>query len=130
MKKAKWIWCGSRDNKDVYTDFVCDFYAQTADDIVLKISSSTDYTAYINGELAAFGQYADYPYYKFYDKIDIAKFIKKGHNRLAVISYHSGEDFMTHYKCRAGLLFEIEQGGKILGCSSADTKCRLRKAGR
>jgi alpha-L-rhamnosidase len=125
MKKAEWIWCGSVDSKDVYADFVCDFYALTADDIVLKISSSTDYTAYINGKLAAFGQYADYPYYKVYDKIDITKFVKKGHNRLAVLAYHcGGEDFMTHYKCRAGLLFEIEQESKILACSSADTKCR------
>ena len=75
MKKAEWIWCGSVDSKDVYADFVCDFYALTADDIVLKISSSTDYTAYINGKLAAFGQYADYPYYRFTIKSIITKFV-------------------------------------------------------
>ena len=125
MQKAEWIWITNDNNKDQYVHFFKDFDVNCIEEIILKIAIDTNYTAYINGKLAAFGQYADFPHYKVYDSIDITKFIKKGKNRLAICGYYCGEDFMTCYKGNAGLIFEITENGNILSSSDSNTKCRL-----
>lgn len=43
--------------------------------MVLQISADSNYAAYINGRLAAWGQYADYPYDKIYDEVDVTEFL-------------------------------------------------------
>ena len=128
MKKAKWIWLNNCNNKDEYIQFFKSFEINsTTDKIYLNISCDTDYTAYINGELTAFGQYSDYPFHKVYDSIDITNYVNIGVNKIALCCYYYGEDSLTYYKGDAGLIFEIIQGENIIAFSNEEVKCRLAK---
>ena len=59
FKKGKWIWHKDGQSKDLYVNFYKSFNA--CGKTVLRIASDSNYTVYLNGVLAAFGQYADYP---------------------------------------------------------------------
>ena len=87
--KAKWIWKAGEILSDEFADFVSEFDATGVSPYTLTIAADSNYTVYSNGELAAFGQYADYPTYKVCDRIDVTKFVKQGKNRM-VIRFSNG----------------------------------------
>lgn len=123
MKSGKWIWLHDRNEKDEYVVFSDEFTAER--EAHAEISVAGDYAMYINGELAAFGQYADYAGYKVYDRIDLSKYIKSGKNRLEIVAWHIGEDFSTCQNMPSGLIYEIFEGEKVLACSKAGVRCAL-----
>lgn len=77
MLNAKWIWQNNNNNKNEYINFIDEFSNEDNSNIILNISCDTDYTVYINGKFAAFGQYANYPYYKVYMTILIFQNLQK-----------------------------------------------------
>lgn len=125
MKAAKWIWQNDKCNKDEYVHFIDEFEIAGNDNITLNICCDTDYVVYINGALAAFGQYSDFPYHKVYDEIDITRFTKAGKNRIAICGYYMGEGSFTYYPGKAGLIFEICEGERPVCWSDLHTRCRL-----
>ena len=68
FERSKWIWAREGARPDEYAEFIeeVNFNGKKAE---LCISSDSNYTVYVNGTLAAFGQYADFPYMKVYDRI-------------------------------------------------------------
>ena len=82
FKKGKWIWSGEGQSPDLYVNFIKRF--ECGGKATLKIAADSDYTVYINGKLAAFGQYACYPERKVYDEIDVSEYTVWGENLLAV----------------------------------------------
>lgn len=125
LTEGKWIWHNEGQSKDLYVDFIKEFRASGK--TVLRIASDSNYTAYVNGKLAAFGQYADYPDAKIHDEIDISGFIHDGANLLAVTVWYFGENFFTYTKGDAGLIFEIESNGAIAAFSDETTLSRVSK---
>lgn len=126
FNEGKWIWRNKEAQFDEYVDFLDRFKGDGEGEYILKIAADSNYTVYINGELSAFGQYADYPKYKVYDSIDISKFIRKdSENRMVIIVWYYGEDTQTYIHGKAGLIYEIEKDGKVLTCSSEETLSRL-----
>ncbi|MBE6611887.1 MAG: hypothetical protein E7632_05300 [Ruminococcaceae bacterium] len=124
FKQAKWIWLPT-ETPDTHADFICDF-DYTEGNVSLSIAADSNYAVYLNGELAAFGQYADYPWFKVGDTVDITAFAKPGANRLAVIVWYCGvEGFSTYVKGKAGVIFEVVCGDTILAASSEGTLSRL-----
>ena len=119
MEKAKWIWAADAAGSDVYAKFTQTFAAEK--NAVLKISCDSNYCAFVNGKLAAFGQYADYPHFKVYDEIDISPFLKEGENRFTAVVWYYGVDSSTYVNNKAGLIYEIESNGKIAAYSSENT---------
>ena len=76
---AEWIWVNKPTASDEYGEFYTEFdYKGGA--LELLISADSNYVVYINGELACFGQYADYPYDRVYDRIDVSEKAKVGKN--------------------------------------------------
>ena len=73
IKNAQWIWCNNNPKQDEYGEFA-DNFSYESGKVILQISADSNYAAYINGKLAAWGQYADFPYDKVYDEIDITEF--------------------------------------------------------
>ena len=104
MENAKWIWAADGGEADEYVKFYETFSARSA---ILKISADSNYAAYVNGKLAAFGQYADYPHFKVYDEIDLTAYLKDGENKLVVVCWYYGVDTSTYVKNRAGLIYEV-----------------------
>lgn len=68
----------------------------------MRISCDSNYAVYINDALAAFGQYADYPWYKVYDEIELSTFFTVGVNCIKIIVWYYGENFSTYYKGKPG----------------------------
>ncbi|MBQ7153910.1 MAG: hypothetical protein IJR83_08320, partial [Clostridia bacterium] len=91
-------------------------------------ASDTNYTLWINGKLALFGQYADYPDWKICDDEDITEYLLPGENLFAITVWYYGIDTQTYITGKAGLIFEVTDGkGNPVLWSSADTLSRLSR---
>jgi hypothetical protein len=125
----EWIWT---DNvyKNQYVEFLAEFTA-TSKNCILRISADTEYVVWINGEFTANGQYADYPYYKVYDEVDLSPFVTCGKNRIAILAWHMGEDISTHFsKCAAIGFCIMDAEERVLEKSGVSTLCRISKGYR
>ena len=123
--KGKWIWSGKGQSPDLYVNFIREFECDGRAE--LKIAADSDYTVYVNGRLAAFGQYACYPERKIFDKVDISEYAVPGKNLLAVVVWYVGAPFFTYKPGNAGLIYEIESNGEIIAYSDENTLCRPAK---
>ena len=108
LQRASWIWRRGEAGQDEF----CDFLATVAIPEVgkryfLHIAGDSNYTVWMNGQLCAFGQYADYPDYKVYDRVEITDFLRAGLNRMVTVVWYYGIDSQTYQKGEAGLIFEI-----------------------
>lgn len=118
----KYIWL-KNEFENSYAEFMTTFYCE-GNKTSLKITADFEYAAYINGEFAANGQYADIPEYKAFSVHDISAFVKKGENTLVVKACHMGTG---HFVCRpmtACVAFEVRNDGKIVAASDENTLAR------
>ena len=125
FEKSKWIWPNATPRADEYAEFLCeaDFTGRGAE---LYISSDSNYTVYVNGTLAAFGQYADFPYMKVYDKIDLSPYMRHGKNVIAFRVWYYGIDTAsTYYPGTAGIIYSLYFDGVLMSYSSSLTPSRL-----
>ena len=122
--KTKWIWTGDKSLKDEYAEFVVNFQCLSDKKTTLKIACDGIYSVYINRELVAFSACADYPWYKFYDEIDITKHCKE-ENEIKIVVWHLGIDSQTYINDKAGVIFEITASGKTVAKSDKNTLSRI-----
>ena len=123
-KNTNWIWSGSNPKEDEYGEFV-DFFTYESGTITLQISADSNYAAYINGELAAWGQYADFPYDKVYDEVDVTSYCKQGENRISILVWYYGiSSIFTYYRGNAGLMYQVICKDNILCKSNENTLSR------
>ena len=128
FEKAVWIWRDAPAGRDEFCDFLTTFHAGEGTACRLRISADSNYTVWINGKLAAFGQYADYPDYKVYDEVDVTDCTHPGENRMVITVWYYGIASQTYAVGEAGLIFELaDADGKILAASGADTLSRLSR---
>ncbi|MBO5295541.1 MAG: family 78 glycoside hydrolase catalytic domain [Clostridia bacterium] len=124
MQLAKWIWDSGEAYPDSYSRFFKTFESHGGD-ISIELSCDSNYEMYVNGQLAGFGQYADYPYHKVYDTIDLTPFCHKGSNRISILVWYFGVSTLFGYsKATAGLIYEIKENGKTIAYSDTDTLCK------
>ncbi len=124
LNNATWIWCNSNPKEDEYGEFV-DHFTYESGKVMLQISADSNYATYINGELAAWGQYADFPYDKVYDEVDVTAHCRKGDNRIAILVWYYGlETTAVYYPGNAGLLYALVCDGEELCNSSMQTLSR------
>ena len=125
FEKAKWIWPTAAARADEYAEFVeeVNFFGKSAE---LAISSDSNYTVYVNGALAAFGQYADFPYKKVYDRIDLSRYMRHGKNVIAFrVWYYGINTSSTYYPGEACLIYSLFADGALVAYSSERTLSRL-----
>ena len=125
FEKSKWIWPISDSKADEYAEFIeeLSFYGRKAE---LYVSSDSNYTVYINGSLVAFGQYADYPYKKVYDRIDVSRYMRQGKNVVAFrVWYYGISTSSTYYPGKAGLIYSLYADDALVAYSSDSTLSRL-----
>lgn len=125
FKNSKWIWNRKEYGENEYAEFKFDFSGDPACGIKVFIASDSNYNLYINGKIAAFGQYADYPFYKVYDELDVTKYCVNGVNEARIIVWYYGKDTQTYIKDNAGVIFEVVCGDKTVAYSSEDTLSRV-----
>nr|WP_304710430.1 family 78 glycoside hydrolase catalytic domain [uncultured Acetatifactor sp.] len=130
FENALWIWCNANPRADEYGEFL-DRFDYEAGNVTLRISADSNYAAYVNGVLAAWGQYADFPYDKVYDEVDITACCTKGANCIAIVVWYYGiASSSTYCLGNAGLLYEVVGEEKMLCRSSEDTLSRMSRAYR
>ncbi len=119
-KNAKWIWIRPEAEKNEYALFEGSFsFGGTA--AAFKIAAETDYILYINGKLASFGQFAGYPFEKYYDEIDITPFCTPGENIFSVTVRYEGVNSATHIDDGPGVIYSLEIDGQAVCCSGSHT---------
>lgn len=124
MMCAKWIWLHCEKSEDEYVQFLDNFECGN-NNVKIKIACDTDYVLYVNGKVAAYGQYAAFPEMAVYDEINISSFTVSGKNQLAVLVWHWGVGAMVRCAKDAGLWYEVSENGKTIAYSSEKTLCRL-----
>ena len=91
FQKAAWIWRQGEAEKDEFCDFLADVHIPEGDKrYYLHIACDSNYTVWFNGQLCTFGQYADYPDYKIYDRVDITDALRRGDNRMVTVVWYYG----------------------------------------
>jgi len=123
MKKAKWIWRSKEIHLNEYVEFL-KVLPYTQGKVRIKISVDTEYALFVNGTFVNSGQYADFPWYKIHDEIEITEYLKSGNNEITIIGWYMGDVNYCHYTNHPGLKFEINIDGKIAEYSSEETLCR------
>ena len=120
--KAKWIWEEGYNGTNTYVTFY-DLLELTgsAEKCVMYLSVDTNYCLEINGNIVSMGQYADYPFDKVYDAIDLSAHLTPGENRIVIRCWHQGVDTSTERNETAGLIYEVQRDGEALAFSSTDT---------
>lgn len=119
----KWIWLDTAAEADVYGEFKTDF-VWSGEKTVLEISADSEYAVFVNGEFVYGGQYADFPWYKIYDEIDITDYLRTGENECLIWVWHCGDENFCHYIHRPAVRFSIVSGGQVCVESGNNTLCR------
>ncbi len=122
FEKARWIWCPRAGEINAYADFPLCFEGGRG--VRLRIAASGNYAAYVNGSLAAFGQYPGYDDMQFYDEVNLSSLCHEGQNDLLITAYNPGIDSSVCRKTKAGVIFELISDGEIALFSSENTLCR------
>lgn len=119
---AQWIWENTSPKNDEYAEFRVSFSA--GQKTALRISADSNYAAYVNGTLAAFGQYADFPHYKVFDEVSLTPFCHAGENDLRIVVWYFGQASSVYCPGQAGVWFTVECDGRTVAVSGEDTLCR------
>ena len=122
-KNGKWIWAEGYDSVNVYIDAEVSFTKKPGQTVTMAVSVDTNYAFELGGRLF-FGQYADYPFDKVYDLLDLTDAAADGENRLMIRCWHQGDDSSTVRGETAGLIFEIFADGACIAASSPETVVR------
>lgn len=119
VSNAKWIWKNGENNENTWMNFVKKFdvnkVPQTA---IAKIAVDSKYWLYINGTQAVFeGGVKRGPTRTatYYDEVDIAKYLKKDENTIAVLVWYFGKNGFSHLSSgMGGLLFDADINGQAV----------------
>lgn len=122
MQSAKWIWPEGCGTHNVCVCFEDDFQLDDARGALVHVSVSGDYVLYINGEMAGFGQYNDWPERKSFDTCDVSAYCRVGQNRFELSVWHQDLDTQTDVAGPARAWFEIVQNGEALLVSGTHTR--------
>ena len=120
---AKWIWADSVE-KDTYYLFK-DSFNFSGEKTVLFLSCETNAIAKVNGKRVLFGHFAGYPFEKYYEEIDITKYLVNGENSLEITVFYEGLNSSTHIDDGAGLIYSVVSGEREVAFSSKNTKYAL-----
>ena len=123
IEKAKWIWQNNCPKSDEYAEFFCEV---PGGKITAFICADSNYEMWVNGRLAAFGQYADYPYDKVYDKLDLSEYFTKEKNSVLIrVWYYGIAELQTYYLGKAGVKFAFFKDDECVALSDSNTPSRL-----
>jgi alpha-L-rhamnosidase len=105
--KAQWIWLSKKEESHMMLSrksFLLDALPQKA---TLKITATSQYKLYINGQYLIQGPARSAPHHQSFDQLEITRLLKKGINNIAVkVHYQDGQQ-SYHFQSRAGLLAQL-----------------------
>lgn len=120
---GKWIWRKSDAKEDSYAEFKC-LFPKGEGRSILQISADSEYAVFVNGKFVYGGQYADFPWYKVYDELDITDYVKDGENECLIWVWYCGDNNFCHYVNRPAVRFAVVCGGQVCVESNENTLSR------
>ena len=134
LKNAYWVWPSRKnmvsgsfhDIVNTYAKFRQKFkLASVPKTAPLYISADQCYRLYINGKFVASGPARGYQHSQPFDEIDVAKYLNKGENLIAVRAYTAGRGTFGYLNTGfAGLIFALELGEDKFIVSNNRTKMK------
>ena len=129
LKKASWIWpypISFCEIVNAYAQFREKFeISEVPQTAPLYITADQCYRLYVNGEFVASGPARGFQKSWPYDEIDIAKYLKKGTNIIAVRAYNAGRSTFGYLTAgNAGVLYALDLGNGKIVASKVNTKSR------
>jgi len=121
--KGKWIWLNEAVAEDSYGEFQAAF-SWSGERAILKLSADSEYAVFVGGKFVYGGQYADFPWYKIHDTIDLTPFLQTGKNDLRIWVWYCGDENFCHYINRPAVRFAVELDGQTAVLSGAGTSSR------
>ena len=119
---AQWVFCRGAQPVNSYAE-ILDFFTAEGDAKV-RICAGREYVLYINGQFVNCGQYESFPGNWYYDELEIGSFLRPGVNSLAVLC------FVLRRKGNEGVIYEVEQGGKVIHRSGPGALARVSRTYR
>jgi len=119
---AAWIWADEKLESDVILARKIFSLYDGFEKVILRITASSQYQLYINGEYVCRGPARSAPHHQSYDVLDITKMMHVGKNLIAVRVHHQKGKHSYQYEGRAGFLAEITyQQGEVYGIIPSDS---------
>jgi alpha-L-rhamnosidase len=107
---AHWIWVDEALEADVTFFRRSIKLNKVPQKAILRITASSKYQLYVNGEYICRGPARCAPHHQSYDILDVAKLLKEGKNLIAVRVHHQDGKKSYQYDGRAGLLAQLNLG--------------------
>lgn len=115
-KNAKWIWINRDPQPNEYAVFEEKFNFD-GKKATFTVCAEMDYVLQINGKSVAFGQFAGYPFEKYYDELDITPFCVKGENTFTLTARYEGVRTHIHIVDGAGVIYTLDVDGNTVAYS-------------
>ena len=127
---AHWIWISTHEERrNVFVLFRRSFEVKKDQKVVLKITASTRYRAFLNGHILGEGPIRGWPDHYFYDQYDLTASVQRGRNVLLVLVQYLGEGTMQWIPVSPGLLATIElHHGSRTEMIGTDQSWKVREA--
>lgn len=113
---ASWIWCEGESRPRNFYLYARKSFKLSAKPsrAQLRITADSRYKLFVNGTFVGRGPVRSYPGKQSFDTHDIADYLSKGNNVIAVLVHHIGHGTYSYIAGRAGLICEvdIEMDGK------------------
>jgi len=88
-----------------------------------RIAVDSKYWLWINGEMVVYEgglKRGPNPHDTYFDEVDVSRFLKKGTNSIAILTWYWGKDGFSHKNSgKAGLVAEFDIDGKITGTDNS-----------
>jgi len=129
LRSAEWIWPEAyMDLHNHYAQFRWDFDLSTiAGTIPFFITADKSYRLFVNGAYVCRGPARGYQSHWPFDEVDLATYLKPGHNWISVEAYQTGcSTFAYLHEAYAGLL--VATGDPVLGEAMGASKPSMRRA--
>lgn len=133
LKSAKWLWRAYPYEAYEIVNVYC-LGRRTFDlesvprKAPIFITADQSYRLFINGKFVCSGPARGYQFSQPFDEIDVAKYLQKGRNVIAVRAYNAGRSTFSYLtQGYAGFIFALELGGGRNIVSDTATKVRTQE---
>ncbi len=106
--QAQWIWLDEKMKSDVMLARQTFDLSETPKEALIRITASSKYQLFINGEYICQGPARSAPHHQSYDIFEISELLHEGKNLISVRVHHQKGKYSYHHDGRAGLLAQLD----------------------
>lgn len=107
--QAQWIWLDEKEESVVMlARYSFDYSISASSQVQVRITASSQYQLYLNGQYIARGPARSAPHHQSFDIWEVRSLLQNGKNTLAVRVHHQKGKYAYHLDGRAGLLAQLD----------------------